>query len=404
MLCGLPKGRHNDEGGGSLMETVAMNGDSAVAYAWKQVNPDVVAAYPITPQTIIVEAFSDYFADGEVDTEFVCTESEHSAMTLCIGASAAGARTATATASAGMALMWEMLYVAASMRTPIVMAVANRALSGPINIHCDHSDSMGARDSGWIQIYAENVQEAYDHSIMGFRLAEDKRVKLPIMTCLDGFILSHSIENLDLLPIDKVKSFVGEYKPERKLLDIDRPMTLGPFDNFDWYFEHKYQQIEAIERVREVFDEVSNDFYKISGRKYEVIEPYMMDDADYVIMALGSTAGTLKQTVDELRDEGMKVGVLKLRMFRPFPADEIVKALEGRKMVAVMDRAMSFGSTGPVFPEVRSTLYDVKDAPEMVNYVYGLGGRDVSSDQLKSVFKEMKEGRSKTINYLGVRI
>jgi len=386
------------------METVAMNGDSAVAYAWKQVNPDVVAAYPITPQTIIVEAFSEYVADGEVDTEFVCAESEHSAMTLCVGASAAGARTATATASAGLALMWEMLYVAASMRRPVVMAVANRALSGPINIHCDHSDSMGARDSGWLQLYAENVQEAYDQAIMGFRLAEDKRVSLPIMTCLDGFIVSHSIENLDLLPTEDIRRFVGEYKPERKLLDIDRPMTMGPFDNFDWYFEHKYQQVQAMERARGVFDEVSDDFYKISGRKYGVVEPYMMDDADYVVMALGSTAGTLKQAVDDLRGEGMKAGALKLRMFRPFPAREIAEALQGRKMVAVMDRAISFGSAGPVYPEVRSALYEVADAPKLVNYIYGLGGRDVSSDHLKSVYKDMEAGKCRTLNYLGVRI
>lgn len=385
------------------MELMAVNGDMAIAHAWKQINPDVVAAYPITPQTIIVEAFSDYVADGEVDTEYVCAESEHSAMTICIGASAAGARCATATASAGLALMWEMLYVTSSMRMPIVMAVANRALSGPINIHCDHSDSMGARDSGWIQIYGENVQEAYDQAIMAFRIAEHPEVHLPIMTGLDGFIITHAIENLQALPDDVVKEFVGEYKPAYRLLDIDRPVTMGPFDNFDWYFEHKYQQIEAMNRVPKVVEDVFADFEKISGRRYNVIEEYMTDDADYVVMAIGSTAGTLRYAVDELRAEGMKVGSIKLRMFRPFPEKEILEALEGKKAVAVMDRAISFGSTGPVFPEVRSALLEADDQPEVVNYVYGLGGRDVPPEDIKSIFRELAAGESEKINFLGVR-
>lgn len=385
------------------MNLMAVNGDTAVAYAWKQVNPDVVAAYPITPQTIIVEAFSEYVANGEVTTEFVCSESEHSAMTLCIGASAAGARTATASASAGLALMWEMLYIASSMRMPIVMAVANRALSAPINIHCDHSDSMGARDAGWIQLYGENVQETYDQSIMAFKIAENMKVHLPVMVGLDGFILTHAIENLQPLPDEMVKEFVGEFKPKTSLLDIDHPITLGPLDLQDWYFEHKYQQVLAMRNVPQVVNEVFDEFEKISGRRYNVVEPYMVEDADYVVMAIGSTAGTLRYMVDQLREEGMKVGSIKLRMFRPFPENELVKLLAGKKAVAVMDRAISFGAAGPVFPEVRSAMLEVPDAPKIVNYIYGLGGRDVSPDDIKTVFKELVGGESERVNYLGVR-
>ncbi|MEM2943269.1 MAG: pyruvate ferredoxin oxidoreductase [Methanomassiliicoccales archaeon] len=386
------------------MQTVAMNGDQAIAYAWKQINPDVVAAYPITPQTIIVEAFSEYVADGLVDTEFVCAESEHSALSLCIGAAAAGARTCTATASAGLAFMWEMLYIAASMRLPIVMAVANRALSGPINIHCDHSDAMGARDSGWLQMFSENAQEAYDNSIMAFKIAEHLDLRLPVMTNLDGFVTTHSLENLKLLEDEVVKGFVGEYKPIKPLLDYRNPVTYGPFDPPDFYFEHKYQQVAAMGRALKVIKQVSEDYAKTSGRYYDILEPYHVDDADFVVMAAGSTAGTLKGVVDELRAEGMKVGSLKLRVFRPFPANEIAKMLEGKKAVAILDRAVSFGAAGPIFPEVRSALYDSRDKPKLVNYIYGLGGRDVSMDELKSVYKALAKNQAELINYLGVRI
>ncbi len=386
------------------MDLMAMNGDSAVAYAWKQVNPDVVAAYPITPQTIIVEAFSEYVANGEVDTEFVCSESEHSAMTLCIGAAAAGARTATATASAGLALMWEMLYIAASMRMPIVMAVANRALSAPINIHCDHSDSMGARDSGWIQLYGENVQEVYDQSIIAFKIAENPELQLPVMTGLDGFILTHAIENLQPLEDEVVKEFVGPYKAKRSILDIKNPITMGALDLQNWYMEHKYQQIEAMNRASGIVKKAFEDFEKVSGRKYSVVEPYMVDDADYVLMAIGSTAGTLRSAVDELRAEGMKAGSIKIRMFRPFPEREIAELLVGKKSVAVMDRAMSFGASGPMFPEVCAAMLEVSDPPKIVNYVYGLGGRDVPPSDIKDVFRQLEAGESEKINFLGVRI
>lgn len=386
------------------MEPIAMNGDMAIAYAWKQIDPDVVAAYPITPQTIIVEAFSDYVADGHVTTEYVCAESEHSAMSLCVGASAAGARTATATASAGLAFMWEMLYIAASMRLPIIMAVANRALSGPINIHCDHGDAMGSRDSGWIQIFGENAQEAYDNSIMAFRIAEHPDIRLPVMVNLDGFITSHSLENMSLLPDEVVKRFVGEFKPIRPLLDVQRPSSYGPFDSPEYYFEHKYQQVKAMEASFQVIRDVQSEFAKISGRSYDIIEPYRLDDADYVVMAAGSTAGTLRAVVDGLRDEGEKVGSVKLRLFRPFPAREIAKLLNGKKAVAVMDRAISFGSAGPIFPEVRAALYDCPGKPKIVDYVYGLGGRDVGVDDIRVVYEQLMKGESKSVNYLGVRI
>ena len=385
------------------MEKVAMNGDQVIALAWKQIDPDVVAAYPITPQTIIVEAFSEFVADGLVNTEYVCAESEHSAMSMCIGASAAGARTATATASAGLAFMWEMLYIASGMRLPIVMAVANRALSGPINIHCDHSDAMGARDSGWVQIFGENVQEAYDNTIMAFRIAEHMDIRLPTMTCLDGFIVTHSLERFEPLPDEAVKKFVGEFKWKRSLLDVKNPTTFGPFDWTDYYFEHKYQQVDAMRHVIPVINQVQDDFAKVSGRRYNIIEPYRLDDADYAVVAMGSTAGTLKDIVDELRAEGKKVGSIKLRLFRPFPAQELAKTLEGLKGVAILDRAVSIGASGPLFPEVRSALYEAKDKPKLKNYIYGLGGRDIKPEELKHVYKQLIYNEGETVNFLGVR-
>jgi len=386
------------------MEKVAMNGDQVIALAWKQIDPDVVAAYPITPQTIIVEAFSEFVADGLVNTEYVCAESEHSAMSMCIGASAAGARTATATASAGLAFMWEMLYIASGMRLPIVMAVANRALSGPINIHCDHSDAMGARDSGWIQIFGENVQEAYDNSIMAFRIAEHMDIRLPTMTCLDGFIVTHSLERFEPLPDETVKKFVGDFKYKRSLLDLKNPTTFGPFDWTDYYFEHKYQQVDAMRHVIPVINQVQDDFAKVSGRRYNIIEPYRLEDAEYAVVAMGSTAGTLKDIVDELRAEGKKVGSIKLRLFRPFPAQELAKTLEGLKGVAILDRAVSIGASGPLFPEVRSALYDAKDKPKLKNYIYGLGGRDIKPEELKHVYKQLIYNEGEIVNFLGARV
>lgn len=387
-----------------MIMDIAINGDNAIALAWKQIDPDVCAAYPITPQTIIVERFSDYVADGEVTTEFVTAESEHSALTLCIASASAGARTFTATASAGLAYMWEMLSVASGMRTPIVMAVANRALSAPINIHCDHGDAMSSRDSGWLMIFAENVQEAYDNAIIAPRVAEHHDVQLPIMTNLDGFILTHAIERMTPLDGTDVKEFVGEYKPLYPLLDTKNPVTHGLMDGHEYYFEHKYQLVKAMDKALEVFEDVFDEFEKLSGRKYNLVEEYQCKDAEYVAVCLGSTYGTMKAAVDQMRKEGKKVGAIMPRVYRPFPFEKLAKALKGKKAAAIMDKHLSVGLCGPMFPEAVTAVCDMKDAPKMYNYVYGLGGRDVRVDDLKQVFDEMMAGKSKKINYLGVKI
>ena len=384
------------------MKDLAINGDSAVALAWKQVNPDVCAAYPITPQTIIVERFSDYVADGEVDTEFVCVESEHSALTVCTGSCSAGARTFTATSSQGLAYMWEMLPITSAMRTPLVMAVANRAISGPININNDHGDVMSARDTGWLQIFAENVQEAYDISIIAPRLAEHPDVQLPIMTNLDGFILTHAIERLTPLQDSVVKEFVGEFKPFMPLLDYKNPVSHGLMDGPDFYYEHKYQLVQAMEAAVKVIEDVFEEFAKISGRKYNMVEEYMCDDAEYVAVVLGSAFGTMKVAVDSLRAKGLKVGVCMPRIFRPWPADKLAKILDGKKAVAVMDKHLSVGAYGPMYPEVASAMISCKKIPKAFNFIYGLGGKDVKVADYESVFESIMNGTAKTVNYLGV--
>ena len=388
---------------------VAKTGNEAVAEGMRQINPDVVAAYPITPQTEIVQIFSSFVANGKVDTEFVTVESEHSAMSATVGAASAGARAMTATSANGLALMWEIVYIAASMRLPIVMPVVNRALSGPINIHCDHSDTMGARDSGWIQIFSENAQEAYDNLLQAVRIAENKNVLLPVMVTMDGFIISHAMEVMHLLEDEKVKQWVGEYVPENPLLDVDNPVTVGPLDLYDWNMEHKRQQAEAMVQAKPVILEVARDYAKLSGREYGLFEEYMLDDAEIAIVALGSTAGTAKEVVKALRADGVKAGLLKLRVFRPFPACEIARALQGKKAVAVMDRSDSFNAvSGPVFAEVRSAMYGMENAPAVVDYIYGIGGRDVTMDHIKSVYDDLakivKTGQvEKNLTYLAIR-
>lgn len=389
-------------------EFIAKTGNEVVAEAMRQINPDVVAAYPITPQTEIVQLFSNSVADGLVDTEFVTVESEHSAMSAVIGAAAAGARSMTATSANGLALMWEVVYIAASMRLPIVMPVVNRALSGPINIHNDHSDTMGARDSGWIQIFSENSQEAYDNMIQAVRISEHKDVLLPTMVTMDGFIISHAMENVELLPDDVVKSFIGTYKPDYSLLDVDHPITMGPLDFTDWYFEHKRQQAEAMRNAKQVILDVAKEYAKVSGREYGLFEKYMLDDAEIAIVVLGSTAGTAKAVIKELRKNGIKAGLLKIRVFRPFPAAEIAEALKNVKAVAVMDKSDSFNAVGgPVFADVRSALYDV-GGPKVVDYIYGLGGRDVDLAQIHKVYTDLSKiaetGQvGDLVTYLGVR-
>jgi len=392
-----------------MSNQVALTGNEAMAQAMKQINPDVVAAYPITPQTEVVQMFSQFVADGAVDTEFVTVESEHSAMSATVGAAAGGARAMTATAANGLALMWEIVYIAASTRLPIVMPVVNRALSGPINIHCDHSDAMGARDSGWIQLYAENAQEAYDNAIQAVRIGEHEDVRLPVMVNMDGFIISHAVENLELLADEDVKEFIGEYTAEHTLLDTENPIAVGPLDLQDYYFEHKVQQAEAMENAQKVVVEVAKEYKNLTGRGFEYFEEYKLEDAEIAILALASTAGTAKAAVDKLREEGVKAGLLKLRMFRPFPAKEVAKALSGLKAVAVMDRADTFSTIGgPVFADVRSALYDVKSDVEAVNYIYGLGGRDTTVEDLEFAYNDLQgivnSGEvNKRVKYLGVR-
>ncbi|MCS7228410.1 MAG: pyruvate ferredoxin oxidoreductase [Candidatus Kryptonium sp.] len=392
------------------MKIMALTGNEAAAEAMRQINPDVVAAYPITPQTELMHKFAEFVADGLVDTEMVLVESEHSALSATVGASAAGARAMTATSAQGLALMWEILYIAAGLRLPIVMPVINRALSAPINIHGDHSDTMGARDSGWIQIFSENAQEVYDNTIIAIRIAEHPDILLPVMITMDGFIISHTMERVEVLDDDVVKNFVGEYDPKYKLLDIKNPITVGPLDLQDYYFEHKRAQAEAMENAYKLIKEIDEEYYKISGRRYRYVEPYEIDDAEIVLISLGSTAGTIKEVIDELRLKGMKVGGLKIRVYRPFPREEIKEFLSNALVVGVMDRSIAFGATcGPVCLDVKATLQGTKlsNLP-IVDYIYGLGGRDVTPKDIEKIFGELERikisGEVPNLpRYIGVR-
>lgn len=369
-----------------------LNGNQTIAEAARQIDPDVIAAYPITPSTAIVETIAKFQADGLITGAFVCPESEHSAMSVCIGAASAGGRVMTATASQGLALMWEMLYIAAGLRLPIVAGIANRSLSAPINIHGDHSDTMGARDSGWIQLYSENCQEAYDNFIQAFRIAEHLDVRTPVLVGLDGFIISHSMEVIRVEDDDKIKKFVGDYKPVYPLLDTSRKMTVGPIDFTDYYFEHKRNQIEGIENAPQVIEAVGKEFGKKFGREYGFFEEYRMDDAEMCIVVMSSAAGTCKDAIDELRSEGKRIGLLKPRVFRPFPHLKMAEALKNTKAVAVLDRSSSPGAFGaPLFTEIRSALYDHDKRPQIVNYVYGLGGRDIMLDHFKDVASKLEK-------------
>jgi len=391
------------------MPAVAKTGNEAMAEAMRQINPDVVAAYPITPATEIAMIFAQFVADGMVDTEFVAVESEHSAMSATVGAAASGVRAMTATSSQGLALMYEILPIASGLRLPIVMPEVNRALSAPINIHCDHSDTMAARDFGWIQIFSENAQEAYDNTLQAVKIAEDTRVRLPAMVTTDGFIISHCMEKIEMLDEEQAKAYIGNYKPEYSVLDIKTPITVGALDLQDYYFEHRYAVAEAMRSVNEVILEVGKDFGKKFGREYGLFEEYKLSDADIAIVALGSTAGTAKAVVDSLREKKIKAGLLKLRVFRPFPHAEIASALSKMKAVAVMDRSDSLSSAGgPLFTEIRSALFDMAIKPKLINFIYGLGGRDISKEEIESIFSELgsiaKTGTIKDLfNYLGVR-
>lgn len=364
-----------------------LSGNEAAAIAMKQINPDVVAAFPITPSTEIPQYFSTFVSNGTVDTEFVAVESEHSAMSACVGAESAGARAMTATSANGLSYMWEMIYIASSLRLPIVMSLVNRAVSGPLNIHNDHSDAMGVRDAGWIMLFSENNQEAYDNLIMAHRIAENKDVLLPLMVCQDGFITSHSIENIELIEDDKVKKFVGTYKPEHYLLNDKEPIAVGPLDVQSYLFEHKYQQAEAMRNAKKVILEVAKDFEKMTGRKYSFFEEYRMEDAEIAVVCMNSTAGTTKTVVDELREKEIKAGMVKVRVFRPFPAEEIAEALGNLKAVAIMDKADSLNAMGgALYEDVISSMYTAKKQVPAVSYVYGIGGRDTTSNNIYEVF------------------
>jgi pyruvate ferredoxin oxidoreductase alpha subunit len=402
-------------------KVLPLNGDEAVALAAKQSDVDVVAAYPITPQTIIVEKFSEYVANGEVDTEFVCTESEHSALTACLTAALTGARAFTATASAGLALMHEMVYVTAGCRAPVVMAVTNRALSAPINIHCDHSDAMAERDSGWIQIWAENSQETYDSVIQAFRIAEHPDLLTPVMVNLDGFFLSHTLERVQVLPDGEVGKFVGtrqfplvtdaEGNAVPFKLDPSHPLTVGPLDMPDYYFEHKRQQEDAMRQAPKIIRAVHDEYADLAGRRYGngFVDGYRSEDAEIATVCLGSVAGTTKTVVDQLRKQGIKAGVLRIRAFRPMPIEDIQKTLRDVKALAVMDRSNSVGGYGgPLFHEIRHALYDVETHPHMVNYIYGLGGRDMPPKIIQNIYRELDEisktGQVKRlVQFAGVR-
>jgi len=386
-----------------------LSGNEAAATAMKQINPDVVAAFPITPSTEIPQYFSTFVNNGQVDTEFVAVESEHSAMSACIGAQAAGGRAMTATSANGLSLMWEMIYIASSLRLPIVMSLVNRAVSGPLNIHNDHSDAMGARDSGWIQLFSENNQEAYDNLIMAHRIAEHKDVLLPLMVCQDGFITSHSIENIELIEDEKVKEFVGKYKPEHYLLNDKEPIAIGPLDLQAYLFEHKKQQADAMRNAKKVILDVAKDFEKMTGRKYGFFEEYKMEDAEVVIVCMNSTAGTAKATVNNLREKGIKAGLVKVRVFRPFPAEEIAQSLKNAKAIAVMDKADSLNAAGgALFEDVVSGMYISNIHVPTVSYVYGVGGRDTTTADIASVYEDLLKIKEtgnieNPYRYLGIR-
>ena len=386
-----------------------LSGNEAVAEALRQINPDVMAAFPITPSTEIPQYFSKLVANGKVDSEFIPVESEHSAMSAVIGSEAAGARSVTATSSAGLALMWEELYLAASNRLPCVLTLVNRALSGPININYDHSDSMGARDAGWIQIYAENNQEVYDNLVMAYRIGEHKDVMLPVMICQDGFITSHAVENINLLEDKEVKDFVGEYEPENYLLNPECPMAVGPYSVSNYYFEAKRAQAEALKNSKQVVLDVAKEYKTISGREYGLFEEYKMEDAEEAVVIIGSAAGTTKDAVDELRAQGKKAGLIKIRLFRPFPGSEIAEALKNVKAVALMDRTESYNDcSGPIGSEVTTALYRAKSDCLAVNYVYGLGGRDVKVEDMIGIYSELEKiaeaGEvTEPYRYMGVR-
>ncbi|EKE10973.1 MAG: hypothetical protein ACD_15C00165G0010 [uncultured bacterium] len=385
-----------------IKKRIALTGGYAAAEALKQIEPDVMPVYPITPQTTIIETFAKFKADGEVETEIIEVESEHSAMSACIGSSAAGARTVTATSSQGLAYMHEVLYIASGMRLPILMVVSARALSAPINIHGDHSDVMGARDAGWIQIFSENSQEIYDNAIIGMKLAE--KTNLPVMAIMDGFNTSHCVENLNILDGKTVQGFVGKFSPTRTLLDPENPMTFGPVALQNSYFEFKVEQEEAMKNSKAVYFETVKEFERISGRKKDFFESYQLEDAESVIVLAGSTAGTTKDAVDEMRKEGKKVGLLKINLFRPFPLEEVLEALKKAKNIAIMERTISSGTFPPIYNDIVSGFYQQGGEKKNIqSIIYSLGGRDIFGKDIRKIFEDLSGNNvSKNVKYIGV--
>ena len=376
---------------------IALTGAQAAAEAMRQINPDVVPAYPITPQTQIVETFAHFVADGKVETEMIRVESEHSAMSAAVGASAAGARVMTASSSQGILLMLEILPIASGLRLPIVMNVVNRAISAPINIHCDHSDSMACRDLGWVQIYSEDNQEVYDNTILAMKLAE--KIELPVMVMQDGFITSHCVEEVEILEDEKVKRFVGDYNPETSLLK--NKVTYGALQLPDYYFETKMQEADAIAKAKIEFLKTAKELSKLTGREYNYFQQYKLKDANYVVVSMNSSAGTTKSVVDKLRKKGKKVGLLKPILFRPFPYSEIKSALKGKK-IAVLDRSESFGANPPLFAEIKNSLFDIN--ARVQSYVFGLGGRELLEKDIEKVFDNLMSNKfDEKIKYIGLR-
>lgn len=379
------------------MSSIAvLNGNAAVAEAIKQVNPDVATTYPMAPGAEMMENITLFAADGQIDTEIINLESSHSSMSSCIGASAAGGRVFTAASSQGLAAMHETLFIASSLRLPIVASVVNGALAAPANMNADHADSMAERDCCWIQIYSENPQEAYDNIIQAFKIAEHMDVRIPVMVALDGYISSHSLENIIIEDRSEVSEFVGKFSPLNSLLETDKPKTLGSMNTSDYYFEHKVNQSQGIENSRKIIKEVGKEFGNRFGRYYGLFESYKLDDAEFALVLMSSSTGTAKEEIDELRNRGEKAGLLKLRIFRPFPANELKEALSGLKAVAVLERVLTPGSSGgPLFNEIRSALYDLDKRPVILPYVYGLGGRDIRMEHFADILEKMKEGYDK---------
>lgn len=391
-------------------ERVALTGNEAGALAMKQVCPDVVAAYPITPQTELMQQFATYVADGQSKTELILVESEHSAMSAVVGASATGVRAMTATSANGLAFMWEMLFIAAGYRLPVVMYLVSRSLGGPLNIHCDHSDAMGARETGWIQLFCENAQQVYDNGIMAVRLAEHPDVRLPVMVVQDGFITSHTTQVLEVMEDSPVAEFVGKYRPEESLTNLERPITYGAVLLPDYYMEVKRQEAAAMAEVPRVLALISEEYAELTGRRYEAFETYRLDDAEIALVMLGSAAGTAKDAVDVLRDEGIRVGVVSVRMYRPFPAVELGEVLSRMQAIGVFDRALAFGGPlGPLASDIAASLARWRQIPPLVSYVYGLGGRDIDVEDFVEVGRDLVSTAAsgvvkESVRFVGVHV